>query len=339
MNLPEAFRAQAQSCEALGSPFMARLMNLMADRLTPGHGLVAARLFGWAGDPSSRKDSLPLRLAGGLHTLRLNGEAGLAAVYPPNDATDDALWDAVSAAMRDEATFLLHWIERAPQTNEVRRAATFRAAGQWLTARYGLPLELRELGAAAGLNLWWDRFALRIGDRHFGPEAPALTLSPDWDGVLLPDAEPVIADRRGVDLAPLSPRADALHLRAYLWPDQRDRLARTDRALSLPPAPVDRADAADWLEGMDPPSTDQVRFICHSVAWQYFPETVQARATAAIEAIGRLATARAPVAWFSMEAEDDGPGAVLRLRLWPGDTIHHAGRADFHGRWVQWRLA
>ena len=47
MSLTDAFRAQAANCAALGSPFMERLMGLMADRLGPVHGPVAARLFAW----------------------------------------------------------------------------------------------------------------------------------------------------------------------------------------------------------------------------------------------------------------------------------------------------
>jgi hypothetical protein len=38
-----------------------------------------------------------------------------------------------------------------------------------------------------------------------------------------------------------------------------------------------------------------------------------------------------------MEADDDGPGVGLTLRLWPGDRRLSLGRADFHGRWVDWR--
>ena len=54
--------------------------------------------------------------------------------------------------------------------------------------------------------------------------------------------------------------------------------------------------------------------------------------------MGRAATDDAPLAWFGMEA-DGGRGAGLTLRLWPGDRTLDAGRCDFHGRWVEWRLA
>lgn len=337
MTLPEAFRDQAVSCTTLGSPFMGRLMILLADRLTPDHGAVAARLHDWPGNVSSRGASLPLRLAGGLHALALHGHPGLGAVYPPQKADDEALWAAVSEALVDEAPFLLDWLDSPPQTNEIRRAAVLRATGQWLTARHGLPLELLELGASAGLNLHWDRYALALPGATFGPANPALTLTPDWSGSLPPQAEPTVASRRGVDLNPLSPVDDALRLRAYLWPDQPERMARTDAALALPPAPVDRADAADWLDALPAQTTGTTRLICHTVAWQYFPPATQARATARIEAMGAAATPDAPLAWFGMEA-DGGHGAALTLRLWPSGEMLDAGRADFHGRWVEWHL-
>ncbi|MFO6464084.1 DUF2332 domain-containing protein [Jannaschia sp. KMU-145] len=338
MKLTEAFRTQAASCADLGSPFMAHLMSLMADRLQPDHGPVAQRLFEWPGDVTPAGASLPLRLAGGLHALRLGDDAGLAAVYPPATATDDALWDAMSGAMTREAAFLLDWVERAPQTNEIRRAAVFRAAGHWLTARYGLPLELAELGASAGLNLHWDAYALRIGDGVFGPDNPVLTLAPDWTGPPPPDATPVIATRRGTDLAPLSTVADRMRLRAYLWPDQPARLEMTEAAMALPPAPVDAADAADWLDALPRQMPHTCRMICHSVAWQYFPAEVQARARATIADLGAAATTHRPLAHLEMETDGATPGARLTLTTWPGGMVHDAGRADFHGRWIDWRL-
>ncbi|WP_298434406.1 DUF2332 family protein [uncultured Jannaschia sp.] len=338
MKLVRAFHAQAAACATLGSPFMARLMTLLADRLEPDHGAVARRLFEWPGDVTPAGASLPLRLAGGLHALRLGGDAGLAAVYPPANALDDALWDAVSAAMTREAPFLLDWVRRAPQTNEIRRAAVFRAAGHWLTARYGLPLELAELGASAGLNLHWDAYALLVGDTTFGPKDSVLTLAPDWTGVMPPANAPRIAARRGNDLAPLSPIGDRMRLLAYLWPDQPGRLAMTEAALALPPAPVDAADAADWLDALSPQLPGTCRMICHSVAWQYFPDDVQARARATIADLGAATTTDRPLAHLEMETDGATPGARLTLTTWPGGTVHDAGRADFHGRWIDWRL-
>ena len=68
MTLSEAFRSQSRSCANLGSPFMARLFDLLADRLRPGNP-VADHLLNWRGDISPTGHSLPLRLAGALHRL------------------------------------------------------------------------------------------------------------------------------------------------------------------------------------------------------------------------------------------------------------------------------
>ena len=89
----QAFLDQAQYCDALGSPFTARVCRLFAQRLAPG-GAVADTILNWSGDPSSKADSVPLRIAGCLHALVLEGrDAALAAAYPPT-ATEPypALW-------------------------------------------------------------------------------------------------------------------------------------------------------------------------------------------------------------------------------------------------------
>ena len=96
--LHTAFLDQSEVCGALGSEFMNQLMRLCAERDWPEGG-VKDRVFGWKGDVRSSADSLPLRLAGALHALGLQGNTRLTAVYPPNTAADDALWSAVSDAL------------------------------------------------------------------------------------------------------------------------------------------------------------------------------------------------------------------------------------------------
>lgn len=34
---------------------------------------------------------------------------------------------------------------------------------------------------------------------------------------------------------------------------------------------------------------------------------------------------------------DQSFAAALTLRLWPGDLRFELGRADFHGRWIDWK--
>jgi hypothetical protein len=313
---------------------MARLMAGLAEQLAPGNP-VADHVLGWPGDPSSKADSVPLRLAGGLHALVLTGtDPDLAAAYARPDADPTA---AALAAIRAHPDRLLDWLRSPPQTNEVRRSAVLIAAAHWLTARFGLPLVLSELGASAGLNLVWDHYALTANGKTFGPANPALTVGPDWSGPLPPQASPTILDRRGVDLNPLDPVTDRLKLLAYLWADQPDRIARTKAALDLAARlrpQVDRADAADWLETrLQTRHEGALHLIFHTIAWQYFPPATQSRARAAMNRAGP----NCPLAHLSMEADGQRPGAALSLTLWPGGETLQIGRADFHGRWVDWQ--
>ncbi|MBA3911069.1 MAG: DUF2332 domain-containing protein [Rhodobacter sp.] len=333
----DAFRQQATACAALGSPLMGRLMAGLADRLQPGNP-VSDQVLGWQGDPSTRADSVPLRLAGGFHALILTGaDPQLAAAYA--DPTAD-ITGAAMAAIDRHPDFLLDWLKSPPQTNEVRRSAVLIAAAHWLTARVGLPLVLSELGASAGLNLLWDNYGLQVEGKRFGPDTPALSLSPDWTGNRPPNVLPQVIGRAGVDLNPLDAQADRLRLLAYLWADQPDRLTRTgaalDLALQMRPT-VDRGDAAEWLERrLQTSHPGALHLVFHTVAWQYFPPETATRALAALSGAGANATPDAPLARLGMEADSDTRGAALTLTLWPGGTVIPLGRADFHGRWVDW---
>jgi hypothetical protein len=318
---------------------MARMMWLMAENW-PLDRALAARMDIWPGEIGPKGASLPLRLAGGLHALKILGLApDLTAAYPPNAVGDAQLVSALRGAMLTHADFLDRWIDHAPQTNELGRSAVLIAGARWLAARHDIPFELSELGASAGLNLQFDRYALHVNGRDYGPDDAVLRLTPEWQGPDPAAAAPRIADRRGVDLNPLDPAddQDALRLLAYLWPDQEARLSRTRAALALPPAPVDRGDATDWLEQrLARRMPGRLHLILHTVAWQYFPSDGQVRGRALIEAAGAQATDDAPLAWLGMEADDNSTGAALSLRLWPGDLRIDLGRACFHGRWVRW---
>lgn len=336
--LRAAFIEQAGYCEELGSPFMGRLLRLLGDRW-PEDTALAAKLATWRGDIGPMAASLPLRVCGGLHALRLSGQdASLDTAYPPNTGTDDDLWSAVDAALHQHDAFLCDWATHAPQTNEVRRSAALIAGAHLLKTRFDLPLRLSELGASGGLNLMFDRFQLDVSGRQFGPSHSDVALSPDWQGDVPDPDEVLVGERRGVDLNPLDAHdpAYALRLLAYLWPDQHDRIARTRAAIGLQKAAVDKADAIDWLSQRLTPTKGHLHLVYHTVAWQYFPSEAQSRGTALIERAGAGATEGSPLAWLRMETDGQGPGARLSLRYWPGDVTLELGRIDFHGRWVKW---
>jgi hypothetical protein len=334
-----AFLEQSRACRELGSPFMGRLMAMLADHW-PDDTALARRFAAWSGDVSNNSQNLPLRLAGGLHALVLSGQdAELASAYPLHDPGDAALLAAVQRAMRRHDGYLCAWAESPPQTNEVRRSAVLIAAAHVLAARYGLPIQLSELGASAGLNLMFDRFALQIGDTLWGPDDATVRLMPKWRGTPPPLAKLTISERRGVDLNPLrvGKPEDVLRLMSYIWPDQQDRMERTRAAIALFDAEIDKGDAIDWLaKRLAKPWSGSIHLVYHTIAWQYFPREKQEAGRTLIETAGAAATEDAPLAWFSMEGDPDANRAILTLRLWPGDIRLPLGYAGFHGQWVEW---
>lgn len=341
------FLEQAAACADLGSPLTARVLRLIAPRITPdaAHGnLMMQRLLAWPSGRGLKEDAVALRLAGGLHALVRQGrDAPLAALYArPEDSTDPQAEATLLAAIARHSDMLLAWLAQPPQTNEVRRSVALIAAAHWLCARIPLPLVISELGASAGLNLIWDHYRLDVG-AGYGPPASPVVLRPDWRGHLPPAQAPQVAARAGVDLYPLHPVADREKLLSYIWPDQTDRLARTAAAAAMAAtlAPrVEHGDAVDWLAvRLATRHPGHLHLVCHTIAWQYFPPDARARGAALLAEAGAHATLDAPLARLAMEADGEGDGAGLRLQIWPGGEAHLLARVDFHGRWIDWRAA
>lgn len=338
-DLADLFRQQAEACQRLGSPFMHRMLTLCGERLSPGHP-VTDRLIAWDGDATALGAAIALRFAGALHALVLTGQdTDLAAAYPPNEVDDDTLWHAIETAMTAHQLHIMHWLDSAPQTNEVRRSAAMIAATQILANRFpDLPFRISELGASAGLNLFFDRYALALPDGTTrGATDPVITLTPNWTGPLPPDGTIAVTDRRGVDLNPLSPDdAEArLRLKSYTWPDQPDRLARLDAALAIATPVVDRGDAAAWLaDRLATPTPGQIDLVFHTIAWQYFPSSTDAACRSALDAAGARATPDAPLAHLWVEAEPGKKLATVRLTVWSGDRVPEVlemGEMNPHG--------
>lgn len=319
---------------------MGRLMALCAERLRPGTE-VAERVLSWPGSVGPEAASVPLRLAGALHALKLSGQAPeLAAVYPPHTVPDDTLWDRVETCFETHRAALMDWLDSAPQTNEVRRSAALIPALHMVARATGLPLALIELGCSGGLNLRCDHYALQAGGTLFGPPDSPVRLTPDWTGPAPAPAALRIASRTGVDLNPLDPaRAeDRLRLLAYLWPDQPERIARTDAAIAIArahPARLLASGAEAALPDLLAAEPGVARVVTHTIAWQYFPQEAQRIALRTLAAAGDRATPDTPLARIGMEWDGDD-GAALTLTLWPGGTTHLLARVDFHGRWLRW---
>jgi len=336
--LIKSFRDQARYADYLGSPFTAALMNRAAASLEQG-GPIAALLGDWPSDPFA--DGLPLRFAGALHALVLTGaDPGLAALYPPHAADIDTVWQAVEAAMSARPEHFADYLARAPQTNEVRRSALLLPGFVAIARATGLKLRLLEIGASAGLNQLWDQYRYRYADKGWGDPASPVTLECEWRGAPFDLGGPVpVASRVACDRAPIdiADPAQRVHLRAYLWPDQPDRLARLNAALAMTLAArvrVEPADAADWVEArLAEPSDDVVTVLYHSVVWQYLGEPTKARIRANLDDHGRCR----PLAWLALEFAR--PDYDLTLTLWRGDgnkTRKILARTHPHGAWLEW---
>ncbi|MEO0357804.1 MAG: DUF2332 family protein, partial [Pseudomonadota bacterium] len=278
----------------------------------------------------------------GFHGLVLAG-SDLANLYPPQDTSDQILADGFKAAARSHPETLIRALALPPQTNVIRRSAVLIAVGHWLTARFGKMLRLSEIGCSAGLNLHWDFYAMDAAGVQFGPRGSAVHLAPDWRGTPPVLCPAYIHEAQGVDLAPpdiTSPDARR-RLMSYLWPDQQDRLTLTQAGLSIAAQPdtdgtVTQGDALDWLPGRLTHKPPYLHLIYSTVAWRYLSDRDQARGAQMIADHGAQATDQAPLAWFQMENDGAPDSAALTLRLWPGDITLSLGRADFHGRWVDW---
>lgn len=342
--LRAAFARQGEATATLGSPFMARLMPLIGTRLDASTE-VGARCLTWEGDVSAAGQSVPLRLAGALHGLVLDRSApDLIAAYPPNTVDDNTLWHAVQTALTTHAPRLMAWLDRPPQTNEVRRASAIIAGIWWALDKTGpLPITLSELGASAGLNLSLDRFAHALGGTLHGARQSPVQLQPAWSGPFPTPHEFTVPNRAGVDLTPLDPRdpTDALRLQAYIWPDQPERMTRTRAAIALSNTQVDAGDAAPWLATRLAHSWQGLHVVYTTVAAQYFPARTQAAISETLHHHGATATPRAPLLHLAMEADDATPGAALTAALWTGGAPMHANlaRVDFHGAWIDWQNA
>ena len=275
----DAFATQAKACRERGSPFTGLLCEALEGILDPSTE-VGRRVLGWSGRPDARGDSVPLRLAAGLHALvRRSRRPRLAALYPPHPPPDpETLRAALAEALTEAEADLLPWLDDPPQTNEPMRSGPLMAGLLVIAAETGgKPFALHELGASAGLVLVLDRYEHRLSSAMAGTPGAKVRIDPIWDGGAPPAAGPVrVARRWGCDLDPLdvTSAAGRERLLAYVWPDQPDRLARVEAAIGIAaadPPRLDRAEAAAWAEAaLDPAATEPgiTRVLMHAVALQ-----------------------------------------------------------------------
>lgn len=173
------------------------------------------------------------------------------------------------------------------QTNEVTRCANLLPAFELISRRAGRqPLALIEVGASAGLNLNWDRYGYRYGNLLVGDQQASVQLACTLTGTHLPplpDVMPLIAQRIGIDLAPLDPQStlDVEWLLACIWPEERERYRLLTAALTVArqhPPTVLTGDACELLPEVLPEVPAEAT-VClwHSYALSQGPQAVYER--------------------------------------------------------------
>jgi hypothetical protein len=337
-------RTQGKACGSLGSPFYASLLEKAAADVEKG-GVIWRALAGHEGDPGP--SALGLRFLGSLHRLALAGLApGLAARYPScgGDGDAEAAWRDMQEVVEERIGAVRKALLRPVQTNEVGRSAALLGGFLSVSESTGLPLRILEVGASAGLNLRWDHYRYTQGGVAWGPARSPLVLADHFARVPSLDRTTFrgVAERRGCDQAPIDPTTvdGRLTLLSFVWPDQAERFSRLRAALQVAgtvPAPVDRADANEWLGDQLAPDVDLpavATVVFHSVFQQYLTEQGRAELAALIEQAGARATAGQPFAWLRMEPANRT--FDVRLTQWPGGHERLLATADAHGRDINW---
>ncbi|NOT40263.1 MAG: DUF2332 domain-containing protein [Alphaproteobacteria bacterium] len=346
--LEEVARAadiQIMWCQQNGAPFTAQVLQAIRENLTSG-GTLARLMTPWPGNPLA--DALLLRATGALHFMVRIGKApDLAAYYPGHG---DKPWDAGAGRAIEDAVvahlaLVKDTLSRPPQTNETGRSAVLMPGYAEIARRTGLPLSILEIGASAGLNLLWDRFAYRYGDRFVGDTNASVVINAEWRGTWCNvEHLPRVVAKRGCDRTPfdLSAPGAADRLIAYVWPEQKERLVRIEAAIALAQGEkpsLEKADAGDWLErqlASQVPGAATV--IAHTIVWQYIARETREKIEALLKSTGDRATEAAPLAWLTLEQYAPDQFPEVRLTLWPGGQTQKIATAHPHGAWIEWLL-
>ena len=341
----DAILWQADHAENAGAPATARLVRALLAVIETDTA-TGRRMANWHG--ITLEDAMPLRVAGGFHALFLAGEEPRLGEIYNGLMSDQSLVDALVAdTARKFDTMLLPWLDGPPQTNEAGRSACVMAALLWLSRRLGPKFALNEIGASAGINTMMGRFHFDLGGVPVGPSLSSMRIAPNWRGPAPPSNPVEIVEARGCDVSPVDLRDEkqALRLKAYVWPEAKERMVRLDTAIAMAKrAPPDlvQQDAGEFVDALMAQEQEAgvTRVLFHTIMWQYMPQPTRDAITAAMEEAGERATEAKPLAWIALETNRETSKHECRVRYWSGgaDEVLLA-EGHPHGAWVDWKSA
>lgn len=295
----------------------------------------------------------PTVILAALHDLALSGRApALAAAYAAADS-DAAAGATIETLLRMTDSVVAIAVRRQPQTFETGRCAVLYPAIAEAARRTGAnAVGLIDVGCSAGLNLHVDRVGITYsnGQSLGDPSSPVqLSSSIVGDRPIPTTAMPEVVARVGVDLDPVdvSDPDDARWLRACLWPDQPEPVARLEAEMALAataPTLMLQGDALEVLpDAFARVPTGVLPVVTTTWALSHFPLECRLRF---LHRLDEAAAGRA-VAWVSAEGVGVAPTIpTLGDRRASGHSIiglavldRSALRAEAIGRcWSQGRL-
>lgn len=234
---------------------------------------------------------------------------------------------------------------RVTNTNEVGRSALLHAAFRVVAEESGEPLNLIEIGPSAGLNLIWDKYAVRYvrGGEEFRtePRDAPLIIDCELGGANVPPLglAPKVASRMGIELNPVDLRKaeERDWLKALVWPDQIARFARLEKALKIygKERPEIRVgNALDLLpDAIAAIPEDQPVCIYHSMVIYQFSEEMRT----ALDNLLIAASLRRPIWRVGFEGSLTGEN-LLTLGVYRDGqrTVRTLANCHPHGSWTEW---
>src|SRR6516162_7916236 len=298
----------------------------------------------------------PTVILAALHDLALDGRApALAAAYAAADA-DAAAGAAIDTLLGMTDSVVAIAIRRRTRPDETGRCAVLYPAIAEAARRAGAnAVGLIDVGCSAGLNLNVDRVGITYSNgQSLGDPSSPVQLSASIVGNRPAPARavPEVVARVGVDLDPVdvTDADDARWLRACLWPDQPERIARLEAEMALaataPPLLL-HGDAIEVLpDAFAQVPADAMPVVTTTWTLSRFPLESRLRF---LHRLGDAAVGRA-VAWVSAEGVGVAPAiptfgdrhasghSIIGLAVFEGSALRAEAiaRCWSRGRMLAW---
>jgi len=312
-------------------------------------------------DPWARSrvgDMVPLRILGAAHRLVLERKAPVLALFfptvggvaPTDGGSRQMCFDAFVSALVEHRDRLPELLDGPPQTNEIARAAALVGVLHMVSAQWGLPIRLHELGTSAGLHLRADHMRITGSGYDVGPVDSPVQLVDAWMDLDAPLQAPNVIERVGVDHDPIDVTTPEgrLHLTSFVWPDQVHRYERLRAVWPLVdevPVEVIAGDLIDHVRSLQVQEGTAL-VLWHSSVWMYLTDDQRAEFAALLETLAAKASPTSPLIEVSREFHQGriGSSFPVVLRPWPmfagiqappGERIHVAD-SPAQGLPVQW---